>query len=53
MHDAFKDFVLLNPEKIEKYFYILLNWEDEKFDKFRVGVQKKKKKEKEEVDSEK
>jgi len=48
MHDAFKDFVLLNPEKIEKYFYILLNWEDERFDKFRVGAQVKKKKTEEE-----
>lgn len=36
MYDAFKDFVELNPDKVEKYFYILLNWEDEKFDKFRV-----------------
>lgn len=36
LYPAFQQFVLMNPDKVEKYFYILLNWEDEKFDKFRV-----------------
>lgn len=38
LYPAFKEFVMLNPEKVEKYFYILLNWEDDKFDKYRVGI---------------
>ena len=40
MYDAYKEFVLLNPDKVEKYFYILLNWEDKKFDKYRVDQKK-------------
>ncbi len=40
IYDGFKDFVLLNPDKIEKYFFILLNWDDKRFDKFRVGEEK-------------
>lgn len=49
LYDGFKDFVELNPDKVEKYFYILLNWENEKFDKFRIpqkGVTTKKESEK-------
>ena len=41
LHASFKDFVLLHPDKIEKYFYILLNWESEKFDEFRNQNKKK------------
>ena len=37
LYPAFKDFVLLHPDKVEKYFYILLDWEDEKFGQFRIN----------------
>ncbi len=46
IYGAFKDFVMLNPDKVETYFYILLNWEDEKFDEFRPQEVKKSSKEK-------
>ena len=42
LYDGFKDFVAANPDKIEKYFYILLNWENKKFDKFRISEEKPK-----------
>lgn len=38
IYPAFKEFVMLNPEKIERYFTVLLNWNDTRFDKYRVGT---------------
>ncbi len=36
LYGGFKDFVKSNPDKVEQYFYILLNWDDKKFDQFRI-----------------
>lgn len=47
LYPAFKEFVRLNPDKVEQYFNVLLNWEDKKFDKYRiVQAEDKEKKEK-------
>ena len=35
LYGQFKDFVKNNPEKIKEYFYMLINWEDKKFEKLR------------------
>lgn len=36
MYDSYKDFVKNNPKKVHDFFYILINWEESKFDKYRV-----------------
>ncbi len=41
LYGQYKDFVELNQDKIKKYFYLLLNWEDKKFDKLRKSVEVK------------
>jgi Flp pilus assembly protein TadD len=41
LYGQFKDFVALNDDKIKKYFYLLINWEDAKFDKIRKSVEVK------------
>ncbi|MCC7029051.1 MAG: hypothetical protein IT257_02015, partial [Chitinophagaceae bacterium] len=38
LYSQFKDFVKLNEDKIKKYYYLLINWEDPKFDKIRKSV---------------
>jgi hypothetical protein len=35
VYGQFADLVKRNPEKVKKYFYILINWEEKKFDKLR------------------
>ncbi len=35
LYAQFKDFAKLNPQKIKDYFYLLINWEDKKYDKLR------------------
>ena len=35
IYSQFKDYVEKNPEKVKEYFYILINWNDKKFDKIR------------------
>lgn len=48
LYPAFKEFVMLNPDKVERYFTVLLNWQDKRFDKFRrVGVKNDKLEDKE------
>ncbi len=42
LYGQFADFAKRNPEKIKDYFYILINWEDKKFDKLRKEVAPKK-----------
>ena len=32
IYTQFKDYVEKNPEKVKEYFYILINWNDKKFD---------------------
>jgi tetratricopeptide (TPR) repeat protein len=44
-HDVYgqlHDFALRNPDKIKDYFYMLINWDDKKFDKLRKQVAVKK-----------
>jgi hypothetical protein len=38
LYGQFADFVKRNPEKVNDYFYLLINWEDKKFDKLRKEV---------------
>lgn len=38
LYMQYKDFSRNNKEKIKKYFYLLLNWENKKFDKLRKEV---------------
>ena len=35
IYGQFADFVSREPEKIRKYFYLLMNWEDKKFESLR------------------
>ena len=39
LYGQFNDFITLNDDKVKKYFYLLINWEDEKFDKLRKSVE--------------
>lgn len=39
IYGQFKDFAELNVDKIKKYYYMLINWEDKKFDKLRKSVE--------------
>lgn len=39
IYDQFLDFVNANPDKVKKYFYLLMNWEDKKYDKLRKSVE--------------
>lgn len=41
LYGQFKDFTELNADKIKKYFYLLINWQDPKFDKLRKSVEVK------------
>ncbi len=41
LYGQFRDFAARNPDKIKKYFYLLINWEDKKFDKIRKSVEVK------------
>jgi len=43
LYKQFSDFAKYNPERINEYFYILMNWEDKKFDKVRKEFAPKKK----------
>ncbi len=42
LYSQFLDLVKTNPDKVKKYFYILINWDDAKFDKIRKSVEFKK-----------
>ncbi len=42
VYDQFKDLVKNNPKKVREYFYVLMNWEREEFDQYRVGEEKEK-----------
>lgn len=35
IYQQFKDFVFKNPDKVRQYFYILINFQDKKYDKLR------------------
>lgn len=41
VYGQFKDLVKRNPDKVKKYFYLLINWQDKKFDKLRKSVEVK------------
>lgn len=38
LYGQFHDFAKLHPDKIRDYFYVLINWEDKKFDKIKKEV---------------
>lgn len=43
LYSQYLDLVKINPEKVKKYFYILINWDDTKFDKIKKTVEVKEK----------
>ena len=45
VHGQFADLVKKHPEKVKKYFYLLINWENKKFDDLRNQFFPKKKEE--------
>jgi hypothetical protein len=40
VYGQFADLVKNQPEKIKKYFYLIMNWDDKKFDKLSGKVAK-------------
>jgi Tfp pilus assembly protein PilF len=43
LYGQFADLVKNQPEKVKNYFYLIMNWDDKKFDKLREKVAKLKK----------
>ena len=48
LYSQFADYVKQHPQKVNDYMYILINWEDKKFDKLRKEFFEKKEERKEE-----
>lgn len=42
LYSQFIDIVKTHPEKVKKYFYILINWDDSRFDKIKKSLEVKK-----------